>query len=93
MYILYIYPVFSKNNFEYQVGLPLRVNSYGEIRRGNMVHKAFLKKQYRHCLNTVQNKVVSSIKVVPENLKPHFPDLLVVSEFSAYLQEVLLTSS
>jgi hypothetical protein len=44
MYILYIYPVFSKNNFEYQVGLPLRVNSYGEIRRGNMVHKAFLKK-------------------------------------------------
>ncbi|KAF8703600.1 hypothetical protein HU200_032419 [Digitaria exilis] len=57
-----------------------RLNDYGEVRPGKMVHKA----HYMLCLNTVQNRVVSFTHVVPDNFRPHFRDVL-ATEFSAYL--------
>nr|CAB3450704.1 unnamed protein product [Digitaria exilis] len=62
------------------------VNNYGEICPGNMLHKA----HYMICIDTVQNKILSSNKIIPENWKPYFPDLI-PSNFNAYLQEVLLS--
>lgn len=65
------------NDIEYEK----RVDFFGEVVRGG---RMLVKAQYMVSLNTVRNEVISSRKLIHENPRPRFLDL-VASDLSAYV--------